>query len=616
MWLRGRGDLRIHDNPLLLQAQRLNEPLFIMFTWSSADADKNYGFGEAQRVFLFSAVDALNRALNMRFQQVIHYVRLSDDAGLEEYLQLFHFLEASLSARTLLMARRYEPPLLQLDMELECTLTKQRKWKVYTHNMHLLHEPWTVAYDGDATSSAGHFGTLLPFWQAWQRNADLPPEPAAAPSTLPPAAALERCEPRTPACCEKPPPLAGDAFVDRTTRCAPFQFVTSLVETGLHPVRPGTKRWDTVLLGSWAVDEERVRAFLRDFLEHRLPLYEKNKSRADLEVVSRLSPYLALGMLSAREVFHATRAASRRLAASERSKTFERRLIWRDLAYWTLYMFPEAVTKPIRSHYASQEWNEDPRLLAAWQRGSTGYPIIDAGMRQLWQKGWMPQNIRMAAASFLVEYLNIHWIHGLQWFHRTLIDLDIAINAMMWQNAGRTGLDMWNFVIHPETSARSSDPTGAYVRKWLPELAQLPNAYIHAPWKAPESVLSSAGVQLGATYPQRIIADLGAARKQSQAAVLEMRSRSMPQFFNADGYDRIRVPVLKAVSLPHERFQQTATADNTVWRHVFTRREFREAPFATHLPHETEACDRQEAQLLPKDSTQAMRGNGDAQAAA
>jgi deoxyribodipyrimidine photo-lyase len=187
-----------------------------------------------------------------------------------------------------------------------------------------------------------------------------------------------------------------------------------------------------------------------------------------------------------------------------------------------LSAFPDLRTVGIRKHYDATEWVSPPeeaaRRLRAWQRGVTGYPIVDAGMRELWKTGWMCQSVRMVVASFLVEYLRCNWVEGEKWFFDTLVDSDSAINAMMWQNAGRSGIDQWNFVLSPENA--SQDPSGEYTRLWCPELAKLSNQYIHTPWKAPSHVLQRAGVQLAVTYPERIVEDLPREREASVEAVL------------------------------------------------------------------------------------------------
>lgn len=165
--------------------------------------------------------------------------------------------------------------------------------------------------------------------------------------------------------------------------------------------------------------------------------------------------------------------------------------------------------------------------------------MVDAGMRELYLTGWMPQTVRMVCASFLVEYLRVSWADGMEWFHDTLCDADSAINAMMWQNAGRSGIDQWNFVLSPE--AASQDPTGTYTRKYVPELAKLSNKFLHKPWQASSEVLRSAGVVIGETYPERVVTNLPNERGCSVNAVLDMR-RSNQEYNDPRGYDLITLP--------------------------------------------------------------------------
>eukprot|EP00429_Kryptoperidinium_foliaceum_P029869 CAMPEP_0176134266 /NCGR_PEP_ID=MMETSP0120_2-20121206/68089_1 /TAXON_ID=160619 /ORGANISM="Kryptoperidinium foliaceum, Strain CCMP 1326" /LENGTH=225 /DNA_ID=CAMNT_0017469911 /DNA_START=157 /DNA_END=830 /DNA_ORIENTATION=+ len=198
---------------------------------------------------------------------------------------------------------------------------------------------------------------------------------------------------------------------------------------------------------------------------------------------------------------------------------------------------------PIRKHYQQTKWvtgEEEKRRFQAWKWGRTGFPIVDAGMRELYATGWMMQPIRMVVASFLVEYLRVNWTKGCEWFHYTLVDADSAINAMMWNNAGKSGIDQWNFVLSP--IAASQDPSGDYTRKWVPELAELPSAsLVHRPWEAPAEVLEQANIVLGETYPDRVITDLKGERAKSIESTLEMRRKS--QHANTDrGYDVIGLP--------------------------------------------------------------------------
>jgi len=212
--------------------------------------------------------------------------------------------------------------------------------------------------------------------------------------------------------------------------------------------------------------------------------------------------------------------------------------------------------QPIRKHYESTEWvtgDEERRRLEAWKWGKTGYPIVDAGMRELYATGWMTQSVRMIVASFLVEYLRVNWVKGCEWFHCTLVDADSAINPMMWNNAGRSGIDQWNFVLSPENA--SQDGTGEYTKKWVPELAGLSKPLIHKPWQSPKEVLERAGVVLGKTYPHRIVTDLKEERQHSLDSVLKMR-RNAQEYNDKRGYDIIALP----------------DGENTA---VFTKKEYR-----------------------------------------
>jgi len=205
--------------------------------------------------------------------------------------------------------------------------------------------------------------------------------------------------------------------------------------------------------------------------------------------------------------------------------------------------------EPIRPQYVEQWWDTNAAHLKAWQRGNTGFPLVDAAMRQLWVTGWMPNYMRHVVAGFLVEHLNLHWIEGEKWFHDTLVDADIAINAYMWQNGGHSGVDQWNFVMHPVYAAKSCDPEGHYVRMWCPELAKLPSEFIHCPWEAPLTMLAAASVAIGRNYPQRCIKDLDAARKLSLDAVVDIRRGLGKPFVLKDGNEKLQLPDGRLVRL-------------------------------------------------------------------
>ncbi|KAI4902611.1 hypothetical protein NFI96_032932, partial [Prochilodus magdalenae] len=220
-------------------------------------------------------------------------------------------------------------------------------------------------------------------------------------------------------------------------------------------------------------------------------------------------------------------------------------------------------------------WSSERAHLKAWQRGQTGYPLVDAAMRQLWLTGWMNNYMRHVVASFLIAYLHIAWQEGYRWFQDTLVDADVAIDAMMWQNGGMCGLDHWNFVMHPVDAALTCDPYGNYVRQWCPELKALPDDLIHKPWKCPSSVLRRAGVVFGQNYPERIVVDLEERRAQSLQDVTLVRKRFSEYVCQQSGCD--------LVPLPAKLIQDAMGSGNDIVQHrgkdfllpVITRMEFK-----------------------------------------
>jgi deoxyribodipyrimidine photo-lyase len=254
--------------------------------------------------------------------------------------------------------------------------------------------------------------------------------------------------------------------------------------------------------------------------------YSVERDRPDRAGTSRLSPYLQFGEIGPRQVWHAVR---NRFADSKRSgkrkeapsgDPYLRQLVWREFAYHLLFHFPETPTNPLRAKFADFPWEDDPQALRAWQQGRTGYPYIDAGMRQLWQTGWMHNRVRMAVGSFLVKDLLIPWQRGAEWFWDTLVDADLANNTLGWQWVAGCGADAAPFfrIFNPVSQGEKFDPDGEYVRRWVPELAALPTRWIHRPWEAPDDVLKQADVVLGTSYPTPIV-DHAEARDRALTAL-------------------------------------------------------------------------------------------------
>jgi deoxyribodipyrimidine photo-lyase len=266
-------------------------------------------------------------------------------------------------------------------------------------------------------------------------------------------------------------------------------------------------------------------ARLEDFLDVGLQRYRVARDQPGVAGTSRLSPHLHFGEISPRQVWHTVQAGVATGAAPEgEGAGFLRELGWREFSAHLLYQWPDLPDKPLRPEFADFPWAPEPELFDAWCRGRTGYPLIDAGMRELWTTGWMHNRVRMIVASFLVKDLLVPWQDGEAWFWDTLVDADLANNAASWQWVAGCGADAAPYfrVFNPVLQALKFDPAGRYVRRWVPELAELPDKHLQAPWEAPAPVLASAGVRLGADYPEPVV-DHRAARQRALDAYGSLR---------------------------------------------------------------------------------------------
>jgi deoxyribodipyrimidine photo-lyase len=342
-----------------------------------------------------------------------------------------------------------------------------------------LHPVATLADpDSVRTGSGTVYGMYTPFARAIEALGE-PASPQAAPRKIPGAAGI-----------------ASDRLAD----------------WALLPARPD---WAGGLRASWQPGEDHAARRLQHFVAHQAPHYATGRNLPGEDGTSMLSPHLHFGEISPQTVWHACRQSG---AGTDRA-AYLRELIWREFAAYLLWHHPTLPAEPLRPAFANLAWRHDSRGLKAWQRGQTGVPIVDAGMRQLWQTGWMHNRVRMITASFLVKHLLIAWPSGSAWFWDTLVDADLANNSAGWQWVTGSGIDSQPFfrVFNPVTQSEKFDAGGSYVRRFVPELAALPDRYVHAPWTAPPLILESAGIRLGRTYPDPLV-DLATARSRALAA--------------------------------------------------------------------------------------------------
>ena len=275
--------------------------------------------------------------------------------------------------------------------------------------------------------------------------------------------------------------------------------------------------WHKKMEGHWDISEEGARDRLDKFIFNGIQDYRDGRNFPDRENVSRLSPYLHFGQISVNTAWHTALDAAPVIGNEKSLDTFLSELGWREFSYYLLYHYPQLPTENLQPRFDRFPWEKDGEsALRAWQTGQTGYPLVDAGMRELWQTGYMHNRVRMVVGSFLVKNLLIHWHSGEQWFWDCLVDADLASNSASWQWVAGCGADAAPFfrIFNPITQSEKFDKQGDYIRRYVPELSDMPAKYIHAPWLAPAEVLDTAGVEIGGNYPAPIV-DVKASRERA-----------------------------------------------------------------------------------------------------
>ena len=449
-----RQDLRITDNPSLFEAARIGEvlPIYILDDVHS----EHHAIGGASRWWLHHSLQSLNSELSGKLRV------FSGDP-----LQLIPRLIEQFSAQRIHWNRCYEPWQIKRDAALKNQLHKSRV-EARSFNGSLLWEPGEILKK-DGTP----YRVFTPYYQRGCQKGSPPRPPLPKPENL--------------------------RLFESDGACA-------IEELRLLP----EIRWDKMLEPYWAIGETGAHATLQHFLEQGLDGYTKKRDFPACKNVSRLSPYLHWGEISPHQVWHSAHGAREDAAA------FRRQMAWREFSNYLLYHFPEITDDPFNQRFNRFQWISDNEKLSAWQKGQTGIPIIDAGMRELWQTGTMHNRIRMIVASFLTKNLLLHWHHGRDWFNDCLVDADLANNCGGWQWIAGCGADAAPYfrIFNPVTQGKKFDPDGEYTRRYVLELAALPNKFLFNPWEAPAHVLRAAGVALGNSYPYPIV-DLKESRKRA-----------------------------------------------------------------------------------------------------
>lgn len=467
-----RNDLRLSDNPGLYNAVK-NGSVLPIYIIDTTVPDK-YKPGAATNWWLHHSLASLNKNLD---NKLCFYT--GDPLAIIPYLINQHNITA------VYWNRCYEPHRIKKDTELKKILVSN-EIEVESYNGSLLWEPWRVL-----KSDGTPYKVFTPFYRKGCLASEQPRATYTKPRNL-------------------------KLYKDVKSK----KYQRNLSELNLLP----KINWDEEMASTWSIGEAAAHNALKKFLKSGISNYKEGRNFPAKKNVSRLSPHLHFGEISPNQVWYA--ALESELVKSDNNlDTFLSELGWREFSYYLLYHFPNLPQKNFQAKFDAFPWVKSTKLLKAWQKGQTGYPIVDAGMRELWRTGYMHNRVRMIVGSFLVKNLLLHWHHGEAWFWDCLVDADLASNSASWQWVAGSGADAAPYfrIFNPVTQGEKFDPDGGYTLKYVPELANLNKKYLYKPWDAPTEELERAGVVLGKDYPEPII-DLKESREKALAAFAKLKS--------------------------------------------------------------------------------------------
>jgi len=464
-----RQDLRLQDNPALIKAAARGQ-IIPIYIWDPSQTRK---IGAASKWWLHHSLQALSKS----FSDI--NISLILRSGHPE--QVLTDLVQETGADGLFWNRCYEPDLIARDQKIKSHF-KDQGLQVESFNGSLCIEPWEVL-NGQGLP----YKVYSPFWRAALQKIHFPNQ-------------------------DKTSELIGHDGKLESDQLEDWQFLPKI-------------NWDKDFYEHWQPGEEGAWQKFEAFLENGLSQYKAGRDFPDLKATSFLSPHLHFGEISLPMIWRRLDMLSDiKPELQTNIAKFKSELGWREFNHHLIYHFPETVDQPFRGAFEAFPWGEDDSHLTAWQQGMTGYPFVDAGMRELWHTGTMHNRVRMVVASFLTKHLLIHWKEGEKWFWDTLLDADLANNIAGWQWAAGSGADAAPYfrIFNPTAQGQKFDPDGAYIRRWVPELKNLPTKYLYEPSVAPKSILEEAGIKMGTDYPMPIV-DHKMARERALSAYQQIK---------------------------------------------------------------------------------------------
>jgi deoxyribodipyrimidine photo-lyase len=467
-----RQDLRISDNPALTKSLSFDKvlPIYILDDINS----KDYAMGAASRWWLHNSLASLKKNLKNSLSLYIG-----------DPLEILKELTIKFNVDSIFWNRTYEPWRIKRDKIIKSKFLDEGI-NIETFNASLLWEPWDIL-----KSDGTPYKVFTPFFRRGCLNAPEPRKPLAAPK------------------------LKSLIFDDKSS--------SSLEDLSLIP----KIKWYSEMDSLWKPGEQGAREKLDYFIENGLSGYKEGRNFPSKNNVSQLSPYMHYGEISPNQVWHKAQLKRNVSEIKNDLEHFLSELGWREFSYNLLYHFPSLPKENLQKKFDKFPWTDNMALFDKWKKGITGYPIVDAGMRELWQTGYMHNRVRMIVGSFLVKNLLLDWRKGERWFWDCLIDADLASNSASWQWVAGSGADAAPYfrIFNPVTQGNRFDPDGDYIRKYVPELDNLPNKFISSPWEAPMEVLESSNVILGVNYPYPIV-NLKESREKALSAFSTVRIKS------------------------------------------------------------------------------------------